>query len=435
MKALLNLLFAVLLAFPVLAQQDRPIRYFPYDPGGNVALPGNPCLVITETIFNWTNGNFWACVGPGPGGQQNGTWVQFLHGGVGAPAVWSGAGIPGSFPLSVLGDFYINTAASPPAAYQCFKSTACNAVSPGNWQLPASGGGGGPVTSVFGRTGVITATGGDYLASQVTNAVDSTQTYSNPAWITALAASKLTGLGAAVTGLGALSNNTTGNAATSSAFASTPSLCSSGQVPTGVAANGNATGCAPLTSAQGIAITGFQVGYSTDGNANKVASQGTMSGTAGAITCDDGSKNVTTSGCPTVPSIVAVVDLTGQTALIATSTALFTPSASGVYRFSYIANVTTAATSSDALAASTTIIYTNADSNVSETALLGCGQQSGNMAVAASGNTTNTTQASCSGTMDFNAKTGVAVTWGTGYTSVGGTPMTFAFHAKVEKLF
>ena len=51
-----------------------------------------------------------------------------------------------------------------------------------------------PVTTVFGRSGaLITAQAGDYLASQVTNAVDQTQTYTNPNWLTALAWSKLTG--------------------------------------------------------------------------------------------------------------------------------------------------------------------------------------------------------------------------------------------------
>jgi len=48
--------------------------------------------------------------------------------------------------------------------------------------------------SVFGRTGVVVATTGDYTAAQVTNAVDSTGSYANPAWITSLAASKITGI-------------------------------------------------------------------------------------------------------------------------------------------------------------------------------------------------------------------------------------------------
>jgi len=41
--------------------------------------------------------------------------------------------------------------------------------SSGDWILFASGGGGGAVTSVFGRTGGVTATSGDYTATQITN--------------------------------------------------------------------------------------------------------------------------------------------------------------------------------------------------------------------------------------------------------------------------
>jgi len=50
-----------------------------------------------------------------------------------------------------------------------------------------------PVSSVFTRTGAIVAATGDYTAAQVTNAVDTTQTYNNPAWITGLPWSKITG--------------------------------------------------------------------------------------------------------------------------------------------------------------------------------------------------------------------------------------------------
>jgi hypothetical protein len=55
-------------------------------------------------------------------------------------------------------------------------------------------GGEGAVSTVFGRAGAVTAQTGDYSASQITNAVSSTGTYSNPAWLTALAWSKLTGV-------------------------------------------------------------------------------------------------------------------------------------------------------------------------------------------------------------------------------------------------
>lgn len=50
-----------------------------------------------------------------------------------------------------------------------------------------------PVSSVFTRTGAVVAAAGDYTAAQVTNAVDSTQSYANPAWITAIPWSILSG--------------------------------------------------------------------------------------------------------------------------------------------------------------------------------------------------------------------------------------------------
>jgi hypothetical protein len=60
------------------------------------------------------------------------------------------------------------------------------------WANP-TGGGGGAVTSVFGRGGAVVAATGDYLAAQVTNAADTTSSYANPAWITSLAWAKITG--------------------------------------------------------------------------------------------------------------------------------------------------------------------------------------------------------------------------------------------------
>jgi hypothetical protein len=89
-------------------------------------------------------------------------------------------------------------------------------------QVNAGGGGGGAITSVFGRTGVVTATIGDYTFAQIGSTpvslagygiadaytkvqIDAgyaslTGSYSNPAWITALAWGKITGAPAFITG-------------------------------------------------------------------------------------------------------------------------------------------------------------------------------------------------------------------------------------------
>ena len=126
----------------------------------------------------------------------------------------------------------------------------------------------GNVFSVFGRVGNVVANTGDYTASQVTNAVDSTGSYANPSWITSIAAVKLTGVvasanGGAGTVNGILKSNgagltsqaiagsdyviPSGNVATATALAANPTDCSSGNLPRGVAANGNAEGCAAVS--------------------------------------------------------------------------------------------------------------------------------------------------------------------------------------------
>lgn len=84
-------------------------------------------------------------------------------------------------------------ASNPPATYQTlYFDPTSHLLRRLNSSGSASDVGG--VSSVFTRTGAVTATTGDYTAAQVTNAVDSTASYSNPSWITALAYAKITGV-------------------------------------------------------------------------------------------------------------------------------------------------------------------------------------------------------------------------------------------------
>jgi hypothetical protein len=75
----------------------------------------------------------------------------------------------------------------------------------GKWRLKAAaasggGGGGGAVSSVFTRTGAVGAASGDYTAAQVTNAVSTAGSYSDPSWLTlSVGGGRLTGLGTAAT--------------------------------------------------------------------------------------------------------------------------------------------------------------------------------------------------------------------------------------------
>ena len=88
---------------------------------------------------------------------------------------------PGCTASSHVGRLWNNTSGTPSVLQTCV-ATATGF----SWSAP--------VASVFGRTGsAIVAQSGDYAASQVTNAVDQTQTYSNPSWIGSLAWSKVSG--------------------------------------------------------------------------------------------------------------------------------------------------------------------------------------------------------------------------------------------------
>src|SRR5262249_972813 len=63
-------------------------------------------------------------------------------------------------------------------------------------------GGGGAVTSVFGRTGVVAAQTGDYTAAQVTNSVSTAGSYADPSWITSLVWSKISSTPTTLSGYG-----------------------------------------------------------------------------------------------------------------------------------------------------------------------------------------------------------------------------------------
>lgn len=71
-----------------------------------------------------------------------------------------------------------------------------------------------------------------------------------------------------------LNQNTTGNAATATALAAAPSLCSAGNVPTGIAANGNATGCAAVVVTGGQSVAFLSADASPGSTTNTLGSSG-----------------------------------------------------------------------------------------------------------------------------------------------------------------
>ena len=119
----------------------------------------------------------------------------------------------------------------------------------------------------------------------------------------------------------------------------------------------------------------------------------------------------------------AQANLTGQTAAIAATT-IYTPAAAGLFRVSYAAKVTTPATTSSILGGANgfQVIYTDNDDSVVVTTPAG------------PTSALNSTQAWVNGTVLVNAKAATALQYSFGYTSIGGTPMAYALHIRVEAL-
>ena len=131
---------------------------------------------------------------------------------------------------------------------------------------------------------------------------------------------------ALLTNFPTFNQSTTGNAATATALAATPTLCSTGQAPTGILANGNATGCAvyPTQTYPGAGVanstgsawgTSYTVGTSANnlvqlnGSAQLPAVSGALLTNLAAVTSVDGSASL---GAETVVSgSVAAITGTG----------------------------------------------------------------------------------------------------------------------------
>jgi len=136
-----------------------------------------------------------------------------------------------------------------------------------------------------------------------------------------------------------------------------------------------------------------------------------------------------------VPSELAKVDLTGQTAA-KSATTIYTPTTSGMFRISISLQVTTAATTSSVLGGATgiTITYTEPDGSVAQSIKPLLTSEAGAVIIPATGNIGNATTTQSQGSAIIYAKTGVAIQYAIGYTSVGATAMQYSAHLKVEAL-
>lgn len=126
-----------------------------------------------------------------------------------------------------------------------------------------------------------------------------------------------------------------------------------------------------------------------------------------------------------MPSEIVTVDLTAQTAAIAATTLISAPR-SGMYRISWSADITTAATTSSILGGTNgfQVVFTSPTDSVVKTTV------AGNSVTSAA----NTTGTAVGGSIVVYAKTGTNIQYSFDYTSVGGTPMAYELHIKVEAL-
>jgi hypothetical protein len=137
-----------------------------------------------------------------------------------------------------------------------------------------------PVTSVFGRTGVVTAAANDYTAAQVTNAVSTLGTYSDPAWITGLAWSKITGAPAFITGAAGSTGQVQWNNA--GAFGASANLTwNQGTVTLGIGNDGSVTPWG-VTSLPEV-LVGTTIATNTYGIVGIVSNQPATSGVVGVL--------------------------------------------------------------------------------------------------------------------------------------------------------
>jgi hypothetical protein len=139
-----------------------------------------------------------------------------------------------------------------------------------------------------------------------------------------------------------------------------------------------------------------------------------------------------------ISSVTAVtaVNLTAQAANIGT-TNIVTPTANGFYRIGCYLVVTQAATTSSTLP-SCVLFYTDADTSIGGSATLTSTSTANTVGTssATNGAAPNPVSATTVGSAVFFAKTGVAISYGTSnYSSVGGTPMQYALHLRLEGPF
>lgn len=140
-----------------------------------------------------------------------------------------------------------------------------------------------------------------------------------------------------------------------------------------------------------------------------------------------------------VPAELATIDLTAQGAAIGSTLLYAVPAArGGMYRISYVATVTRAATTSSVLGGTglgVQIDYTDNDTGVAKLTPAGAAVAAGtNATLSTPTNAANTTAAVISGCIVVSAQASTNINYRIGYTSVGGTTMQYNLHIRIEAL-
>lgn len=205
-----------------------------------------------------------------------------------------------------------------------------------------------------------------------------------------------------------------------------------------VVSNGNSTGAIAANFKQDRSVNlpggpltfggSADAGISRLGAASLAFGNGTASDTTANLSFN---KTISYAGIATVsqgqPAEYATVDLTAQSAAISATTLYAVPAGGqGMYRISWSATVTTAATTDSVLGGTNgfQIIYTSPTDSVVKTTI------PGNTIVADD----NTTGTAIGGTLVVYAKLSTNIQYSMGYASTGGTAMAYELHLKLESL-